>query len=172
MSALGGGMVPACQSMALALVDQGKDHAGAGSMFGAISVLQAVGQNILGPIIFGAVYAGTVRTFPKMIFVGGMSLLVTALILLCFVTPQRKIPASLRKQGFIINSSGDSAHLEEGMQGPSSSRKRRGRSPTAKDLRWASDVSGLPNGNGACASVDDRESKSSISEAPSRRTSL
>jgi len=166
MSALGGGMVPACQSMALALVDQGQEHTGAGSMFGAISVLQAIGQNILGPIIFGAVYAGTVRAFPKTIFVGAMSLLVTALILLCFVTPQRKIPASLRRQGFIINSSGDSAHLEEGVQGPSFSRKRRGRSPTAKNLRWAIDVSGLPNGNVACASVDDRGSKSNISEAP------
>ena len=54
MSSLGGGMIPACQSLALALVDQGEENAqsaegvGAGSMFGAISVLQAVGQNILG----------------------------------------------------------------------------------------------------------------------------
>ena len=77
-----------------------------------------------------------------MIFVVGLALLATSLILLCFVAPHRKIPASLRARGDMKNGFWVSAHLEEGEESPSSSsRRQRGRSPTAKDLRRASAVS-------------------------------
>ena len=53
ISSFGGGTTPALQSLALALVDRGdleasEDSVGVGGMFGAISVLQAIGQNIVG----------------------------------------------------------------------------------------------------------------------------
>lgn len=69
LGAFGGGMPPACQSLALSLVDngektedqrqdsdgsseEGEQAVGVGEMFGAISVLQALGQNILGVRFF------------------------------------------------------------------------------------------------------------------------
>jgi hypothetical protein len=66
-----------------------------------------------------------------------------ALLSLCFVAPHRKIPGFLRMQVSTKTcdtcSSAGSTQLEEGVPSPpSSSRKQRGRSPTAKDLRRAS----------------------------------
>lgn len=52
MSALGGGALPANQSIMLALMSDGRvtteNETGIGEVFGAISILQAIGQNIIG----------------------------------------------------------------------------------------------------------------------------
>lgn len=148
MSSLGGGMVPACQSLALSLIDVAPGDVGGmtGAMFGAISVLQATGQNILGPLLFGALYASTVRSFPKMIFVAGAVLLATSLFFLCFVAPHNKIPAALRvkKQQQqsgkkLLGDVGEGLSATGSGSGAAAGR-RRGRSRTAKDLRRSSDV--------------------------------
>ncbi|KAK0469666.1 major facilitator superfamily domain-containing protein [Desarmillaria tabescens] len=87
LTSMGSGVVPAVQSLALCITqartiietgtvpeDQAKGSAGIGKLFGALAVLQATGQMILGPMIFGLIYSGTVATYPKAIFTiaGGM----------------------------------------------------------------------------------------------------
>jgi len=44
-------------------------HEDVGVLFGALATLQAMGQTILGPILFGVLYSHTVEVFPKSIFV-------------------------------------------------------------------------------------------------------
>ncbi|RDB26264.1 putative membrane protein C14C4.07 [Hypsizygus marmoreus] len=78
LSSLGTGVVPAIQSLALCIMqvralDSGKEVAdgkeeGVGELFGALAVLQTVGQMILSPMLFGLIYSGTVAAFPKAVF--------------------------------------------------------------------------------------------------------
>ncbi|KAF8309697.1 major facilitator superfamily-domain-containing protein [Cantharellus anzutake] len=68
------------------------ENVGVGEVFGAISVLQAVGQTIIGPLLMGEVYACTVGFFPRMMFLTGAGLLLVAFISLCLVNPAVKIP--------------------------------------------------------------------------------
>ncbi|EAU85612.2 hypothetical protein CC1G_06325 [Coprinopsis cinerea okayama7 len=103
------GMVPAVHSLALCIVQartlepdfgieshssegqRGESAAptaapvDTGTLFGAFAVLQAVGQMILGPMLFGIVYSQTVASHPKIIFVVATSLLVFALVLISIV---------------------------------------------------------------------------------------
>jgi len=125
LSSFGGGMAPATQSVAIALVDRGAtgklttpdtpvaddersllaverspsleeehnvERIGPGQLFGAISVLQALGQTVLGPLIVGEVYALTVSSFPRMIFVFGAGLLFAAFIFLSLLHPRARVP--------------------------------------------------------------------------------
>jgi len=106
LSGLGSGMVPAVHSLALCMLQvraldaaacsiDGEDgnsveEAGAGALFGAFAVLQAVGQTILGPMIFGLIYSETVSMFPKSIFTVAGGLLACALMMmLCVRNPGR-----------------------------------------------------------------------------------
>ncbi|KAJ7047886.1 major facilitator superfamily domain-containing protein [Mycena alexandri] len=93
----GAGLIPAIHSLALCIVQaramleasatsQGDGaaapvivDAGTGKLFGALAVLQATGQMILGPLLFGLVYSGTVATFPKAVFCTALGMLVLAL---------------------------------------------------------------------------------------------
>ncbi|KAF8333638.1 uncharacterized protein EI90DRAFT_3052627 [Cantharellus anzutake] len=68
------------------------ENVGVGEVFGAISVLQAVGQTIIGPLLMGEVYACTVGFFPRMMFLTGAGLLLVAFISLCLVNPAVKMP--------------------------------------------------------------------------------
>ncbi|KAF8333023.1 major facilitator superfamily domain-containing protein [Cantharellus anzutake] len=114
LSCFGGGMAPATQSVALALVDYGtgeyqqisEDQEGQeiqwgtevvapGQFFGAIGVLQALGQTVLGPLIIGELYALTAGFFPRMIFVAGAILLSCAFIFLSMVRPAKIRPHAL-----------------------------------------------------------------------------
>ncbi|KAJ3824680.1 major facilitator superfamily domain-containing protein [Lentinula raphanica] len=106
MSSIGSGFIPACQSLALCIVQarqlvegrfdtdrteeeeesefgagglKPQTDTGIGKLFGALSMLQAVGQMILGPLLFGLLYGNTVAFFPKAIFVCGCAILTTAL---------------------------------------------------------------------------------------------
>ncbi|KAH8112649.1 MFS general substrate transporter [Phellopilus nigrolimitatus] len=100
LSCFGSGIVPSVQSLALCIVqaDAMEDErlgtisssagAATGSLFGAFAVLQATGQMVLGPMIFGLVYSTTVARFPKGIFALAASILVVSLALLMLVQPR------------------------------------------------------------------------------------
>lgn len=98
LTSMGSGLVPAVQSLALCITqartiietgtvpeDQAKGSAGIGRLFGALAVLQATGQMILGPMIFGLIYSGTVATYPKAIFTIAGGILVVALMAVMLV---------------------------------------------------------------------------------------
>jgi MFS family permease len=77
LTSMGAGSIPAIHSTVLgytryrniqAQVPE-KAREDVGVLFGALATLTAVGQSILGPILFGILYSHTVETFPKSIFV-------------------------------------------------------------------------------------------------------
>jgi len=123
-------VVPAIHSLALCMLqvkasdaadqDLNIKEEGTGALFGAFSVLQAVGQMIVGPMIFGLVYSGTVAKFPKAIFMVAAGFLVCALIMvLCVRNPVQ--------HGYPGQSKGKK--IREGRD------VERGRSRVSKDLR-------------------------------------
>jgi len=100
LSSVGSGVVPSLQSLALCIMQadlaeesgenvNAQPVGGAGSLFGAFAVLQATGQMIIGPMLFGLVYSTTVATFPKGIFVLAASFVLLAVTLLAFVRTPR-----------------------------------------------------------------------------------
>ncbi|KAK7033161.1 major facilitator superfamily-domain-containing protein [Favolaschia claudopus] len=135
LQCMGSGVVPAVQSLALCILqarslltsDAGQtgSDVGTGTLFGALAVLQATGQMVLGPLLFGLVYSGTVATFPKTVFVTAIGILIGALTAIMLV----RSPLS-------------------GIRGKSSVRRRRridsiaeqqrGRSRVSKDLGYGS----------------------------------
>ncbi|OBZ72590.1 putative membrane protein C14C4.07 [Grifola frondosa] len=64
LSSFGAGIVPAANSLALCVM-QSHGDGGIGKLFGAFAVLQAVGQMILGPMLFGLIFSETVAKFPR-----------------------------------------------------------------------------------------------------------
>jgi MFS family permease len=120
ISSFASGGLPVCQSLALGLVasspDEGVRASGAGAVFGALAAVQAVGQMILGPLAFGALYAQTVGTWPKAIFAFAAATVFVALALMSALQAPRA-PRSRRKARVY----GDEQF--------------RGRSRTPKDLR-------------------------------------
>ncbi|KAL0954449.1 hypothetical protein HGRIS_003425 [Hohenbuehelia grisea] len=96
MSSFSSGVLPAVQSLALCLL-QARDLAepqvgggssssvAAGKLFGALATLQAVGQMIIGPLLFGIVYTDTVATFPKAVFATSAAILAVSLAFFLFV---------------------------------------------------------------------------------------
>ncbi|KAH9481397.1 putative membrane protein C14C4.07 [Psilocybe cubensis] len=143
MNGMGSGAVPAIQSLALCMLQvrafnggEGGDNVnengspsagsgagetpGSGTLFGALAVLQAVGQMILGPMLFGLIYSGTAASFPKAIFVVGACIVGFAgLMMLCVRNPVKGMKRRRR-----ILMLGDDAEEAE-----------RGRSRVSKDLR-------------------------------------
>jgi len=106
LTGFGGGTTPAVHSLALCMLQvrrldnaaasedanlaESNKEEGTGALFGAFAVLQAVGQMILGPMIFGLVYSETVANFPKTIFAVAAALLVFSLTaVLCVKNPVR-----------------------------------------------------------------------------------
>lgn len=135
LSSLGSGAIPAMQSLALCIlqvrameasagnpaeVESGKGEAGVGELFGALAVLQAVGQMVAGPMLFGLVYSGTVATFPKAIFMTAAGILVGGLALVALVRGPR-----IAQPGRQVGKGKRRSREEE----------PRGRSRVAKDLR-------------------------------------
>ncbi|KAJ7664699.1 major facilitator superfamily domain-containing protein [Mycena rosella] len=135
----GAGLVPAVQSLALCVVqaralleaESGAEgtavvDADTGSLFGALAVLQATGQMILGPMLFGLIYSGTVGTYPKAVFATAMGLLFVALVATLLVRSpvsdaKGKSPARRRRLTTVEE---EAEEAEE-----------RGRSRASKDLR-------------------------------------
>ncbi|KAF6757312.1 major facilitator superfamily domain-containing protein [Ephemerocybe angulata] len=120
LSALGGGLVPAVHSLALCIVQvralepdvasssgengsaaQASPLVDSGSLFGAFAVLQALGQMILGPMLFGLVYSSTVAGYPKTVFVLSTALLfLSMLLLLCVRNPVGEVRLEKRDRKF------------------------------------------------------------------------
>ncbi|KAF5327664.1 hypothetical protein D9619_004865 [Psilocybe cf. subviscida] len=132
LNGLGSGSVPAIHSIAVCIlqvrerpldgVEQqpGKEQTGTGPLFGALAVLQSIGQMILGPMLFGLVYSGTVATFPKAVFVLGSGIMVASLAMMFFVrNPVRMHPLQRRRQRRQLDDDNS----------------QRGRSRQSKDLR-------------------------------------
>ncbi|KAG1827151.1 major facilitator superfamily domain-containing protein [Suillus subaureus] len=87
LQSLGAGYSPAVQAFALDVYNRRGGKGEAGRLFGAISVVQALGSQILGPAMFGFVYYKTVATFPGAIFVLTVVLMIISLVLLALVHP-------------------------------------------------------------------------------------
>ncbi|KAJ7475891.1 major facilitator superfamily domain-containing protein [Mycena latifolia] len=147
---LGSGLVPAMQSLALCIIqarsllaaDAGQPtvDAGTGALFGALAVLQATGQMVLGPLLFGLVYSGTVAAFPKAVFVTAIGILfasLTAILLVRSPLSEIRGKAAVRRRRRMST-------LEE---------EQRGRSRVSKDLRgYGSTTQQQPQPNQASSS--------------------
>ncbi|KAI0353780.1 MFS general substrate transporter [Trametes cingulata] len=122
LSSFGAGLVPATNSLALCIM-QARGEDDAGKLFGAFSVLQAVGQMILGPILFGFIFVETVAKFPKAIFSVAAGILLVAIAILCMLRPD----AGLKGRRGPKRLGPDSVEAQ--------TEPRRGRSRASKDLR-------------------------------------
>jgi hypothetical protein len=149
-------LIPAIHSLALCIVqaralleteaNSGTDAAApeliessTGKLFGALAVLQAIGQMILGvrtwfsgihgtnilqPLLFGLIYSGTVATFPKAVFVAAMGILFVALL------------ATILVRNPVADVKGKSpARRRLGRRRDTEEEEERGRSRASKDLR-------------------------------------
>ncbi|KAG8905192.1 hypothetical protein FRB99_000557 [Tulasnella sp. 403] len=100
LSAFGGGTTPVIQSIALCLLPNAKEQAG--KLFGAFSMMSAIGAFILSPLLFGMLYSATVGTFPSAIFAAGGTILVIGCVALLLVRapkpPRRQRPPRGRSQ--------------------------------------------------------------------------
>lgn len=115
LQALGGGASPAMQSLALSLAPP--HHAG--KVLASLSVLQSVMTSVLGPLIFGLLYAATVGTFPEAIFVLGAAVFATSSAFLLLVRLKKPV------------------HPSSGRGAAERTEENRGRSPSPKQLRRA-----------------------------------
>ncbi|KAJ6497032.1 major facilitator superfamily domain-containing protein [Mycena vitilis] len=93
LSSFGSGFSPAVQSAALELytIKIGA-NVESGKLFGALSVIQALAGQILGPSIYGLVYVKTVATFPKAIFFVSVASVIISFICLSLV----RLPTDIR----------------------------------------------------------------------------
>ncbi|KAJ7707662.1 major facilitator superfamily domain-containing protein [Mycena rosella] len=131
MQCMGSGVAPAMQSLALCIIqarsllaaDAGQPtvEADTGTLFGALAVLQAGGSMVLGPLLFGLIYSGTVAAFPKAVFVAAIGILfasLTAIMLVRSPLAEVKGKSGVRRR--------------RRMNSPE---EQRGRSRVSKDLR-------------------------------------
>jgi len=96
----GSGVGPSTQSLALCILqirnlgsgDNTEADAGAGTLFGALAVLQAIGSTILGPILFGLVYSETVAKYPKAVFILAAGILFVVFVLLMLIEKPSVVP--------------------------------------------------------------------------------
>ncbi|KXN92843.1 hypothetical protein AN958_06822, partial [Leucoagaricus sp. SymC.cos] len=115
MGAMGIGFSPAAQSVTLALYLQ-RGNKESGKLFGALSVLQALGSQILGPSLYGYVYVQTVATFPRAIFfVSVGTYTASSLLLACVRLRKERYPMAVRTTN---------ANTEEDPEEPNTSSQR------------------------------------------------
>ncbi|KIJ94708.1 hypothetical protein K443DRAFT_350615 [Laccaria amethystina LaAM-08-1] len=91
LSAIGSGFSPAVQSVTLSMYSR-KGGVEVGRLFGALSVVQALCSQILGPSLYGYVYMRTVATFPRAIFFMTVASVVFSFFLFSLVRLPRDIP--------------------------------------------------------------------------------
>ena len=84
LASLGSGFLPTIQSFAL---DAYRRRGGteSGKLFGALAVVQVLGTQILGPLLFGFVFAESVEQLPKLIFIVGGVFLFLSFVVMLFV---------------------------------------------------------------------------------------
>jgi len=75
---LGTGHSPSLNSLALELADGAAVESG--KIFGALSVVNSVCMDMLGPVLFGGLYALTVGTFPSAILIAPFGIMSIALV--------------------------------------------------------------------------------------------
>lgn len=85
---LGAGTSPALNSLALALLP---DKSATGRLFGALSVIHALGSSLLGPIVFGELFATTVGIYAPTVFAVAAFLPAIGLLALTFVKLDRGV---------------------------------------------------------------------------------
>ncbi|KAH8116885.1 MFS general substrate transporter [Phellopilus nigrolimitatus] len=93
----GGGFNPAVQALALELYTRrSRKQGGAetGRLFGAMSVVQVMCAQIIGPAIFGLTYMKTVATYPRAIFWVSSGSMIVSLIFICLVRLPRSAHAA------------------------------------------------------------------------------
>ncbi|CAL1715812.1 unnamed protein product [Somion occarium] len=125
LSSFGAGLIPATNSFALcvmqmqAAADVGVGNGvippvdgGAGRLFGALAVLQAVGQMILGPMLFGLIYSTTVAKFPKTIFMTAAGIVLFSMALISMIRPD--VAFKSRQQQRKANRIRDDFEIERG----------------------------------------------------------
>ncbi|KAI6023827.1 hypothetical protein PISMIDRAFT_428789 [Pisolithus microcarpus 441] len=89
---------PTIQALALEVYYSGgnngmtarKGQGGIGKLFGALSIVQALGSQIIAPAVYGFIYSRTVATFPQAIMLVTAFCFTTALVILACV----RVPAS------------------------------------------------------------------------------
>ncbi|KAJ3851635.1 major facilitator superfamily domain-containing protein [Lentinula lateritia] len=84
LGALGGGFSPALQSVALEMYTA-RGGTESGRLFGALSVVQALSSQIIGPAMYGLVYMKTVAVFPRTIFFVSVASTFISFVFLSFV---------------------------------------------------------------------------------------
>ncbi|KAH9037056.1 MFS general substrate transporter [Lactarius pseudohatsudake] len=86
LATLSVGYAPVVQSLSLELyARRGGEAWEVGRLFGAMSVIQALGNQIIGPSLFGVVYMKTVATFPEAMFYVFMAVVLISLFFLFLV---------------------------------------------------------------------------------------
>jgi hypothetical protein len=159
VSGFGSGVVPALQSLALCIVQRDEARAGVaagagggkGQVFGAMASVQAIGQQIVGPVVFGVLYANTVASFPKAIFTAAAGILVVALALVFMVRPPPP-PAAGRADAAQAQASVAASAKAKGKRRQPREMER-GRSRATKDLRTAGSPEGVYGSLGSSVGV-------------------
>ncbi|KAJ7698588.1 major facilitator superfamily domain-containing protein [Mycena rosella] len=97
LGALGGGVSTAIKSVALDIYSgkfRKNEPVESGKLFGALSVVQSVFSEIIGPPLYGLIYASTVATFPRTIFFVALGSWVVAFALLNCIKLRPEVPDS------------------------------------------------------------------------------
>jgi hypothetical protein len=152
LACIGAGVMPAMQSLALctlqgrALADkeavvrtgEAQEHDNdvqlePGKLFGALAVLQAISQTILGPMIFGVIYSSTVASFPKAVFATASVLVLVSISFTLLVRPDISLSMMKRKN---VKAKGKIVVRPHGVKPKCRYQEQvRGRSRVSKDLR-------------------------------------
>ncbi|KIK98704.1 hypothetical protein PAXRUDRAFT_9354 [Paxillus rubicundulus Ve08.2h10] len=116
IGSFGSGFSPAAQALALEIYMKrsGQGRGEAGKLFGALSVIQALGSQIIGPAMYGFVYFNTVATFPQAIMVVSVFTCLFGFVLLAFV----RIPSGLAGGDSTAESGDDESGMNEAMEVP------------------------------------------------------
>ncbi|KAH8814579.1 hypothetical protein DL96DRAFT_1534941 [Flagelloscypha sp. PMI_526] len=122
VATLGSGSQPVIPSLALSLVKArevvgfdcplNKDGLTKGQVLGAVAVLQAAGQMIVGPALFGLVYSSTVAKYPQGIFAVCGVILACALFLVALIRPLPALERGCGESDAIIENGQDEVPSE------------------------------------------------------------
>ncbi|KZT71313.1 MFS general substrate transporter [Daedalea quercina L-15889] len=96
LGAFGSGLGPSVSSVATALYTRngGKEL---GKLFGALSVVQIICSQVVGPFLYGLTFMHTVKTFPQAVFVLSIGSLTLALVFLMFIRLPKAAPADVEE---------------------------------------------------------------------------
>jgi MFS family permease len=125
LGSAGAGFSPAIQSVALEMFTQ-RGGTETGRLFGALSVIQALSSQIIGPALYGLVYMKTVATLPRTIFFVSVGSLFVSLVCLSLVRLPRSKGVADEDGHMREDTLVDTAFEEEGVI-----RQDRGRKPVS-----------------------------------------